>query len=232
LRRGVLVSFVFLIQMCWLGCGGGSSSSDTGSLRFVQGSPDAPAVDLLVDGKTQTSDMLYANSSDYISLKKGSRHVQVIPVNGSKPLLDQTVSVGSSDFHTLLLTGPVAQLKPVLLTDTVASTTTTPVDNVRVINISVQMGPADVYIVAPGVNLATATPVATNLTLSQDSGYQAITGSTGSGTGSYEVFVTAPGTRNAYLTTGSLAVASSKNQTVVIEDAPAGGFTFTVLQDQ
>jgi len=215
----------------WLACGGGGGSSDTGSLRFVQGYPDAPSVDLLVDGKTQTSDMLYANSSDYISLKKGSRHVQVIPVNGSKPLLDQTVSVGSSDFHTLVLTGLVAQLKPVLLTDTVASTTTTPIDNVRVINISTQMGPADVYIVAPGVNLVTATPVATNLTLSQDTGYQAITGGTG-GTGSYEVFVTAPGTRNAYLTTGSLAVASTKNQTVVIEDAPAGGFTFTVLQDQ
>ena len=118
-----------------------------------------------------------------------------------------------------------------LLIDTVASTTT-PIDNVRVINISVQMGPADVYIVAPGVNLSTATPVATNLALSQDSGYQAITGGTGASGSSYQVYVTAPGTRNAYLATGSLAVASAKNQTVVIEDAPSGGFTFTVLQDQ
>jgi len=231
LRWGVLLFALLLVLTFGLACGG-ASSSDTGNLRFVQGSPDAPAVDLLVDGKTQTSDMLYANSSDYISLKKGSRHVQVIPVNGSTSLLDQTVSVGSSDFHTLLLTGPAAQLKPVLLTDTVASTTTTPIDNVRVINISTQMGPTDVYIVAPGVNLATATPVATNLSLSQDSGYQAITGGTGAGTGSYQVFVTAPGTRNAYLTTGPLAVVSGKNQTVVIEDSSAGGFTFTVLQDQ
>jgi hypothetical protein len=231
LRRGVLLFALLLLLTFWLGCGGGSST-DTGSLRFVQGSPDAPAVDFLVDGKTQTSDMLYANSSDYISLKPGSRHVQVIPVNGSKPLLDQTVSVGSSDFHTLLLTGPVAQLKPVLLTDTVASTTTTPINNVRVMSISTQMGPADVYVVAPGVNLATATPVFTNLTLSQDSGYQAITGATGAGTGSYQVFVTAPGTRNAYLNTGPLALATGKNQTVVIEDSPSGGFTFSALQDQ
>jgi hypothetical protein len=231
LRRGVLLSALFLLLTSWLACGGGSSS-DTGNLRFVQGSPDAPPVNLLIDGHTQMSNMLYGNASDYISLKTGSRHVQVVPVNSTKPLLDETVSVGSSVYQTLLLTGPVAQLKPVLLTDTVATTTTTPIKNVRVISISTQMGPADVFIVDPSVNLASATPVATNLSLGQDTGYQSITPATGGNPGDFEVFITAPGTRNAYLATGPLAVVTSKNQTIVIQDAAAGGFTFTALQDQ
>ena len=232
MRRGVLLFASVLVLTSWLACGGGGSSSDTGSLRFVQGSPDAPAVDFVVDEKTQTTSMLYGNSSDYISLKTGSRHVQIIPVNSTKPLLDQTTSVGSSAFHTLILTGPVAQLQPVLLTDSVATTTTIPIQNVRVINISTRLGPADVYIVDPSLNLSSATPVATNLALGKDTGYQAISTATGSNPANFEVFITAPGTRNAFLATGPLAVVTTKNQTVVIEDAAAGGFTFSVLQDQ
>jgi len=234
LRRGVPLSALFLLLSFWLGCGGGGggSSSDTGNLRFVQGSSDAPAVNFVVDGTTQTSDMLYANSSDYISLKPGSRHVQVIPVNSSKPLLDQTVSVTASVYQTLFLTGPVAQLKPILLTDTATTSTTAPIPNVRVISISLNMGPADVYIVDPSVNLSSATPVATSLSFGQDTGYQAITSPAGSNPVNFEVFVTAPTTHNAYLATGPLTVTSGKNETVVIEDGAAGGFAFGTLQDQ
>jgi len=137
----------------------------------------------------------------------------------------------SAVYQTLILTGPVAQLKPVLLTDAAASTATTPVKNVRVINISTQMGPADVYIVAPGVNLASATPVATNLSLGQNTDYQPITTGSGGNAGNFEVFMTVPGTRNAFLATGPLAITTTKNQTVVVEDAAGGGFSFTTLQD-
>jgi len=189
-------------------------------------------VNFVVDGKTEQTNMLYGNATDYISLKVGSRHAQVIPVNSTTPLLDDTVSMDSGVFQTLILTGPAAQLKPVLLTDSVASTSTTPVKNVRVINISTQMGPADVYIVAPGVNLASVTPVATNLSLGENTDYQPITTLSGGNAGNYEVFMTVPGTRNAFLATGPLAVATAKNQTVVIEDAAGGGFTFAALQDQ
>ena len=231
MRRGVLLFALFLLLSVWLACGGGSSS-DTGNLRFVQGSPDAPMVNFVVDGKTEQTNMLYGNATDYISLKVGSRHAQVIPVNSTTPLLDDTVSMDSGVFQTLILTGPAAQLKPVLLTDSVASTSTTPVKNVRVINISTQMGPADVYIVAPGVNLASVTPVATNLSLGENTDYQPITTLSGGNAGNYEVFMTVPGTRNAFLATGPLAVATAKNQTVVIEDAAGGGFTFAALQDQ
>ena len=93
------------------------------------------------------------------------------------------------------------------------------------------MGPADVYIVAPGVNLASAAPVATNLALGQNTDYQPITTGSGGNAANFEVFMTAPGTRNAFLATGPLAVATAKNQTVVIEDAAGGGFTCTALQD-
>ena len=232
MRRGVPLSALFLFLTLWLACGSSGSSSDTGNLRFVQGSPDAPAVNFVVDGTTQTSDMLYANASDYVSLKPGSRHVQIIPLNSSKPLFDQTVSMTSSVYQTLFLTGPVAQLKPVLLTDTATTSTTAPIQNVRVVNISLKMGPADVYIVDPSVNLSSATPVATGLSFGQDTGYQAITSPAGSNPVNFEVVLTVPTTHNAYLVTGPQSLTSGKNETIVIEDGAAGGFTFGTLQDQ
>jgi len=70
------------------------------------------------------------------------------------------------------------------------------------------------------------------LSLGENTDYQPITTLSGGNAGNYEVFMTVPGTRNAFLATGPLAVATAKNQTVVIEDAAGGGFTFAALQDQ
>ena len=233
--RAAAAFFVPLLLILASGCGSGGSSG-TASIRFVQGSIDAPQVDFVVDGKTETTGMLYGNASTYISVKSGNRHVQVIPVNSTTPLLDQNVSLAENANETLMLTGPVAQHKPLVLNDgsTVTGGTST-TSNVRVVNISTQMGPADVYIVPSGTNLATATPVAKGLAFDQNTGYQsiAVTGTTG---GNYIVYTTTPGTKSVSLTTGPLSfsssTSSSQKQTVIVLDAPAGGFTFTLLNDQ
>ncbi len=227
MRWAAPVVFVSLILAVAPGCGGGGSSSTTANLRFVQGSPDAPPVDFLVGGTTETSNMLYGNASSYVSVKAGTVHVQVIPVNSTKPLLDQSVSLAGSANETLFLTGPVTQLKPLVLNDGVTTSTTATTNNVRVVNISTQMGPADVYIVAPGVNLASATAVSSGLAFDQSTSYTALTQG-----GNYEVYMTVPGGLTVYLATGPLTFATKLQQTVVVEDAPAGGFTFSVLDDQ
>jgi hypothetical protein len=88
------------------------------------------------------------------------------------------------------------------------------------------MGPADVYIVTAGSGLAGATPVAPSLAFDKDTGYQLET------IGNDQVFMTQPGTTNAFLSTGTLAVTQSQFQTVVALDAIGGGFTYIVLADQ
>lgn len=220
-----LLLVIFFLGLA-LGCGGGSSAG-TASLRFVQGSPDAPAVNYLVDGTTESSNLLYGNASSYASVKSGSRHVQILPVNSTKPLLDQSVSLADSSNETLILTGPVAQLKPLVLDDG-KTTGTTSSDNVRLVNISNSMGPADVYIIPAGTSLSSATPVAQGLDFDQNTGYVG----TGSTSGNVDVYLTKPGTQSVYLATGSLNLSVSQKQTIIVLDSPAGGFTFTLLTDQ
>lgn len=216
----VVMSFGFV-----LACGGGSSSN-TANLRFVQGSPDAPPVDYVVDKATQSSDLLYGNASSYASVKSGNRNVQIIPTNSTKPLLAQTVTLADNANETLILTGPVAQLKPLVLDD---GTTTgiTSSNNVRVVNISNTMGPADVYIIPAGSSLSTATPVAKALDFDQNTGYVG----TGGTSGNFNVYFTKPTTQFLYLSTGSLNLSTTQKQTILVLDSP-NGLGFILLTDQ
>jgi hypothetical protein len=181
-----------------------------------------------VDGSQQAANLNYGNATGYLTVKTGSRHVQVLPASGStSAVLDKTISVQSTPHLTLFLTGTSGGLSSVILND--ANTTAVTGDmHVRVLNASNSMGPADVYILPAGSTIAGATPVANGpYGFGQDTGYQLVA------TGGYDVVMTIPGTNNALVNTGTInATSTVQNQTVVALDNPAGGFTFTVLQDQ
>lgn len=217
---------LLVLGWCLLsGCGG--SSTGTGNLRFVQASPDAPQVNLLVDGKSVATTLGYSNATGYISVAAGSRHVQVVPVNGGSPVLDTSVSVTSSANQTLIMTGLKASTHSVLLTDS-GTTSTTGDQSVRVVEAATAIAAADVYIVPAGASIAGVSPAAASLTFGADTGYQLVP------TGAYQVLMTTPGTKNTFLDTGALSMGATtgQDQTVVVLDGPANGFTFTVLVDQ
>jgi len=77
------------------GCGGGGTTN-TAQFRLVQASPDAPSVSVLIDGKSVSDTLAYGNATAYLSVKSGSRHVQVVPVSASSPIFDQNISLSSS----------------------------------------------------------------------------------------------------------------------------------------
>jgi hypothetical protein len=213
------------ITLLSTGCGGGSGTTTTAQLRFLQASPDAPQVNLLIDGASVATNLTYSSATAYLPVKSGSRHVQVVPVSGSSPILDQTLSFASSAKQTLLLTGPVASVQSVVLTDG-GTTTTTGDGNVRVVNASAAMGAADVYIVQAGASIVGVQPVTAALAFDKDTGYELTVA------GNYEVFMTVPGNTNALLHTGSISLTSGQNQTIVALDGASGGFTFALLTDQ
>jgi hypothetical protein len=206
------------------GCGGGGTTN-TAQFRLVQASPDAPSVSVLIDGKSVSDTLAYGNATAYLSVKSGSRHVQVVPVSASSPIFDQNITFSSSTKQTLLLTGSSASIQPLTLTD--GGTTATAGDGyVRVVNASATMGAADVYLVPAGSSIVGVKPVAASLAFDKDTGYQLVVA------GNYEVFMTAPGTAKALLNTGSISLTASQNQTVVALDGTSGGFTFVPLTDQ
>lgn len=222
-RAGVIALCLGLV--CIIGCGSGTST--TQQVRIVMASPDAPPVDILIDGTQIATALAYTNSTSYTAVKAGQRRVQALTVNNSTSIFDQTISVAASANLTLLLTGPLSKIQSVLLTDgSTTTTTTTGTGKVRIVNASATMGPADVYIVNAGAGLSGATPAVTKLPFDQATSYES------AAIGNYEVFMTSPGTTNLLLDTGALALTQSQFQTVVAVDAPGGGFNYVALTDQ
>ena len=224
--RSVGIAAVLGLACLALSCG---SSSGTGQIRFVQASSGQPALNLLIDGKTQASNLSYGNATTYLTVKTGSRHVQAVPtlpLNSTKAVFDTAVSVASSANATVLMTGPASGVKSVVLTDG-GTAAVTGDGYVRVINASVNMGAADVYLISAGSSLSGAKPVGTNVGFDGNPGYQAVVA------GDYELIMTSPGTLSVLLDSGPINLTAGQNWTVVVLDGGAPGtFSFSVMQDQ
>jgi len=224
-RRVGLVALCLAIVLM-IGCGG-SSSDTTQQLRIVMASPDATPVDILIDGTQVATSLAFTNSTAYLPVKSGSRHIQALTVSNSTSVFDQTISITASVNQTLLLIGPATKIQSLQLTDGATNATITTGDGkVRVVNASQTMGPADVYIVNSGTSLAGATPTSTALAFGKATDY------TLEVIGDFQVFMTQPGTTNVFLNTGPLDLIQSQFRTVIAVDAVGGGFNFIVLTDQ
>ena len=224
MRRVWLSSSVLLAVFVGAGCGGHGDNS-TAQLRVVQASPGAPQVNVLVDKVSVATNLNYGDSTVYLTVKTGSRHIQIVPVNGSSPILDQTLSFAASAKQSVVLTGPSTSIQPIVLTD--GGTPATAGDGqVRVLNASGAMGPADLYLVPAGTSISGVSPQVASLTFDKDTGYLLLV------PGNYEVFLTAPGTKNAFLSTGPINLTANVDQTIVALDGAMSGFTYALLVDQ
>jgi hypothetical protein len=221
-RLGLLGLGRLGLGLCLLsGCGG--SSSTTGSLRFVQASPDAPAVAVYNERTRISASLSYGNNTPYFSFVSGSR-LRLYQGSSSQVLFQATPLITSGANETLILTGHIANPTSILLADGGTSPATGD-GEVRVVNASQNIGTADVYVISSGTGISGIPPTVAGLAFNSSAGYDQIP------EGSYEVVMTAPNTKNVLLDTGAITLTSG-NQTLVALDGPTGGFTFALLTDQ
>ena len=117
------VSLLMVLALSW--CEAGEKSKESSelrpaSVRVAHLSPDAPAVDIWVDGSRVLENVPFKAVSDYLSLKPGEHKVQVSPAGASEPIvIDATVSLQAKKAYTVAATGLLKKenLKPVVLVD-------------------------------------------------------------------------------------------------------------------
>lgn len=202
------------------GCG----SNGNASLRVVQASPDTGEVNVLLNSKTISSDIGYAGSTGYISVDSGSPNLQVIPINSSTPIVNETVTLASTSNSTVIVANYAANVEGLVLSD---NNTDPPSGDVqlRVVNAAPGISTADVYFVPSGSSLATIAPIITSLGFESASSYETLTA------GTYQIFLTVPGTKNAYFSTGQITLTSGQIRTVVALNSTTGGYTSLTLAD-
>ncbi len=88
-------------------------------LRAVHAAPDAPAVDVEVDGAVAFPGLSFPSVSAYIGSSPGAHRVRVVPAGEPRaaPLLETTADLAANTDHTLVVAGRADSLEPLLLQD-------------------------------------------------------------------------------------------------------------------
>jgi LPXTG-motif cell wall-anchored protein len=94
------------------------AQSDMARVRVVHASPDAPAVDVWVDGNVAFSNAPFTGITDYAGLDAGSYQVQVTPTGETEPVvIDATLDLAGGTDYTVVAVGLLADIEPLVLVD-------------------------------------------------------------------------------------------------------------------
>ena len=86
-------------------------------LRIGHFSPDAPAVDIHVDGEPLLEGVSFGTLGDYVDVDAGSYDVEIVPAAGGDAVLSATLDLESDVSYTVLAVNALADVEALVLTD-------------------------------------------------------------------------------------------------------------------
>jgi hypothetical protein len=88
-------------------------------VRVIHASPDAPPVDIWVDGAPAITGLAFGQATAHVRLPVGAHQVAVTPA-GAPPesaVIAATLDLAAGQAYTVMAVGPLAEIKPLILTD-------------------------------------------------------------------------------------------------------------------
>ena len=213
---GALLSALTL-SLAACGTGGTVAPSDVAALRVYNASPDSPLVNIFLRGGQITQGLAYASGRFHVFVQSGAGTLEVQGSTTADVLLDYPATLATGTYYTFAITGPVAALQPVFLTD---DTTAAPAGSfkVRMVHLA-PLGPAmDLYITGPTDDLTAAMPVVSGLAYTNASAY--LTGPVGT----QRLRITEGGTKTVLREVGTFDFTTGESVTLLlIGNAGSGG---------
>lgn len=99
------------------------AQSDTAKVRVIHASPDAPAVDVFVNGNAVLTNVGFFAASPYLDLPAGTYRVQVAPTGAGagSAVIDANVTIEAGRAYTIAAVGPVASIQPQVIVDNLSA---------------------------------------------------------------------------------------------------------------
>ena len=158
-------------------------------LRAVHASPDAPAVNVWVNGAAALTDVPYGAGSGFLDVTTATQ-VQIeanIP-GGNAIVIDESLTLDFNSEHTVLAVGTVATLQALVVSNEAGELFLPGNVRAQVVHAAPAAPAVDVYVTAPGADLATSNPIN-----AAPLGFQDSTGRVDVPGGDYQIRVTAAG---------------------------------------
>lgn len=94
-----------------------SPSQNYSSVRVIHLSPNAPGVDILVDGDTLFEDISFGEGTDYVDLNPGTYNVNVVLNSDKSVVLPLKVTLNPDKIYTIYIIGNPPTLQAVQVVD-------------------------------------------------------------------------------------------------------------------
>lgn len=211
LIRFPILAALALGALALAGCGDDSNPAAPalqGRVMAVHASPDAPAVDLRVDGAVVGSGLAYPQNTAYLTVAAGTRDVKVNVAGSSTTVIDADLPVAGGASYTVFAVDRVASISALVLTDDLAAPAAGKA-HVRFVHLSPD---------APAVDVA----VQGGAVLFPNRAFKEFTAFTPFDAGTYDLEVRVAGTTTAVLTLDDVVLQAGKIYTVFARGLVAG----------
>ena len=187
---------------------------ETARIRLVHGAAITNPLNLKVDGSTVLNSVAATQISNYAEVDAGSHTISVTVDGSGLTLLTRSATLAKDGDYTMLVSGTLADPEDMIASDT-AFTPLTGKVKIRVIHAARSAPPLDVYLTAPGDDLATASKLVDpfDFNVADSTVFPAFAERD---PGDWQVRFTADGTTNVLLDTGPFTTTSGQIITVVL----------------
>lgn len=196
-------------------------------IRVVHASPDAPAVDILVDGQPGLTGIPFGDYSDYVTLPAGQHQFTVNVAGTATQVAQLTATLNTGVDYTVIAQGFAGGKTPALSLNVLIDNNSLPGDGsskVRVVHAAPSAPTVDVYVTRPYLALKGQTATLTGVPFGAASGYLPAPAGV-----QLAARVTPTGTTTVAIDAPHLVLGNNQVRTVIAIDSKGGGAPFSLL---
>jgi hypothetical protein len=193
------------------------------SLQVIHASPDAPAVDIVVDGDVLVPGLAFPDATGFVEVPGSTYNVSVTVAGnpGAVAIGPVNLDLIPGVRYSVFAVGELAAIEPLILTDDPRRVATNA--KVRIVHASPTAADVDIYVTAVGADINAEAPTLENVAFKANTGFLALPA------GDYDVTVTPTGTKTAAIGPATISISDGGVYTAVARDPLPGAADFGLI---
>jgi hypothetical protein len=207
----LLSSFAILIATMLSGCKKDDPNSGNSRLLFVHASPDAPAVDVLIDNnKINSIALAYPNNTSYTTVSAGTRNLKINAAGTSTTAVEGNITIEKDKAYSVYAINRLSSIAAIATEDDLTSPASGKA-HIRFLHLS----PGTPNVTVGTVSGSTFTALYTNRAFETQASANAYSGFTPIDAGTYNFEVRVAGTSGLLLAVPGVVLQAGKVYTVI-----------------